>query len=530
MKDKKNENIISDLINPIDYYNLECVQHAFSMMCTKPLSELTSIDSFSYTKNKADKKKRMIVIENNMFVAKIQNDLGMNVDDVYSPFRMLVEFNFKGNWQRAIWFIVYDIMNQQVPYIRVGYKYFKTIKKLDRNDIVRTELKIWDKMTIMDDYSKDFLSKIPNYNDFTMEPNNKKYTRIIGNNYNLYTPFEHKVIDKKLYSEDKWRWTKTLLQHIFGDQYELGLKYVKVLYDLPKQKLPILVLISEERSTGKTTFIDWIELLFGDNTVIINPQDISNSFNSSYADKNIIMIEESRFDSVQAIEKLKNLATQKKILVNTKFVQQYSVPFHGHLIITSNDEHKFSRVDNSEIRYWVRKIPTLKGKANHNILNDLRDEIPYFLYHLESLEDIDTSKSRMVFEAETLETQALTRVKKESLPSLHKEIELLLDSHCSENKNIEEFMFIAKDVKEKWFNNNHKIEINWIHRILKESLKLKRANMCRFVSLEETGIMIKRKSGRPFIYKNQYYGQEIKESTNNTATIFRKEETERNNF
>ena len=58
-------------------------------------------------------------------------------------------------------------------------------------------------------------------------------------------------------------------------------------------------------------------------------------------------------------------------MVNTKHVSHYSVPFYGKLIITSNNEDKFSKVDNEEIRYWVRKVPTLKGKANHNILEDM---------------------------------------------------------------------------------------------------------------------------------------------------------------
>lgn len=515
--DKK---INPDKLNPVDYFNKYHVQYTLNLMCSKPLAEITSINSFSYTKNKADKKKKMIVVENDMFVAKLPNDLGMEVGEKYSPFRMLTEFKFKGNWQRAIWFIVYDIMNCPVPYIRVSTKYFKIINKVDRNGISRTELKVWDKMTIIDDYSKDFLSRIPSYNDFTMEPNNKDYHDIIGNNYNLYSPFEHEVAEDDEYNENGFEWTKILLNHVFGDQYELGLKYVKSLYDLPKQKLPILVLVSDERGTGKTTFMDWIELLFGDNTVIINPQDIANSFNSSYANKNIIMIEESRFESVQATEKLKNLATQKKILVNTKFVQQYSVPFHGHLIISSNDERKFSRVDNSEIRYWVRKIPTLKGKANHNILNDLRNEIPHFLYYLNSLPDIDTTQSRMVFNAEDITTEALSIVKKESLPSLHKELEILLDSHCSENRSVKELFFISKDIKDKWFKNNHKIEVNYIDKILKESMKLGRVNMCRYIPVETEGEYIKKKSGRPFIYINKYYGNKIEESSGITETVF----------
>lgn len=506
----KEEKVIIDpeTINPIDYFNENHAQYILTLMVSKPLGNFTSVNSFSYTENRSDRRKKMIILQDNYFMAMMPNALEMPVGELYSPFRMLVEFEFKNNWKRAVYFIISDIMNNKVPYIRVSTKFFKVIKKVDRNKITRTELKVWDKLTIIDDYGKKYLDKIPIYDDFTIEPNNKTYNQTRGNNYNLYAPFEH--VPKKSYKDIDIRWTVNLLKHIFGEQYELGLQYIKVLYDKPTQKLPILVLTSEERSTGKTTFLDFLELLFGANTVVINPQDIASAFNGTYALSNIIMIEESRFESIQATEKLKNLATQKKILVNTKFVQQYSVPFHGKLIITSNDENRFSRVDNSEIRYWVRKVPTLKGKANHNILEDLRNEIPYFLAMLNEMDDVDTSKSRMVFEAETLKTEALITVKKESRSGLHKELELLLDSHCSENPDIKEFKFIAKDIKHAWFNHNNKIEINYINHVLDKEMKLHRDNMTRYCPLETTNVNIKHKSGKPFIFENPYYDENNK--------------------
>lgn len=489
-------------IDPITWFNENHGQYILNYFIDKPLGKFTGVNSFSYTTVKAHKKKAMIVYEDGLFRATMENDLGMPIGELYTPFRMLVEFKYKHKFLRAIWFIIYDLMGQEYPYIRVGYKYFKCIEKTDRNGIVRRELKVWDKTTIIDDYGKKYLDRIPNYDDFTIEPDNKSFDQIRGNNYNLYAPFEHTPAES--FKEEDIKWTTKLLKHIFGEQYDLGLMYVKVLYDLPTQKLPILVLTSEERSTGKTTFLDFLELLFGANTVVINPQDIANSFNGAYAASNIIMIEESRFDSVQATEKLKNLATQKKILVNTKFVQQYSIPFHGKLIITSNDENKFSRVDDSEIRYWVRKVPTLHGKANHNILNDLKAEIPYFLAKLNSMPDIDTSKSRMVFEHELLKTEALETVKKESRSSLCKELELLFDAHFSENQQVKEVKFIAKDLKENWFSHNNKIEIQYIDSVLKKEMKLERDKMQRYTPL---GVGNRKRSGTPYTLINPYYGK-----------------------
>ena len=295
------------------------------------------------------------------------------------------------------------------------------------------------------------------------------------------------------------------MKHIFGEHYDLGIKYIKILYDKPTQALPILVLISETRQTGKSTFVDYLNILFGDNSVVINPQDISNSFNGSYADKNVICIEESRFESTQATEKLKNLATQKKIMVNTKFVQHYSLPFFGHLIITSNDENKFSKVDSSEIRYWVRKVPKFKGKGNHQILDDMAAEIPYFLHYIDSLPEIDTTKSRMVFEAVELETEELKKVKSESLPGLHKDILIMLDDHCANNITVEYIKFTAKDIKEKFFNQDNSREVNYINKIIRDSIKLCKGKMQRYKPIEKDNETSNSVSGRPYVFKNEYY-------------------------
>lgn len=509
MSKRKKQIISTSSINPVDYFNNNHLADMFELMQDVTNVYSTSIDSLTYVENKSDETKRMIIIEDNCFVAKMDNGLSMQINEKHTPFMMLQKFIFKTSFNQALHHVMYKFMNLDSGYIRVGYKYFKLITKVDRFKVIRTELKVWDKTIIVDDFGRKFLFDIKKYDDFTIEPNNKNYRSVIGNNYNLYSPFAHKFCKEEEYKNDsQWYWTKTLLEHIFGDQIEIGYKYIKTLYDLPKQPLPILVVISEERETGKTTLIDYFNILFGNNAVVINPQDIGNSFNSTYSDKNIIMIEESRFENVQATEKLKALSTQKKISVNTKFIQQYSLPFYGKLIITSNDENKFSKVDDPEIRYWVRKIPSLKGKANHQILDDLTKEIPYFLYYLNSLPDIDVTKSRMVFEAVELETEALKDVKKESRPALHKEIDIMLDDYAANNESIYEFLFTPKDIKDKWFSNNQRIEINYINRILKSSMKLKRSTMQRFIPLESKELISSKKvSGRPYIFKNKYCKQ-----------------------
>lgn len=498
-------------INPVDYFNRKHVQYTYDYMCTLTNIIPNSITSFTYVLNKEDENKHMIVIENEMFVAKMKNGLGMDIGEKYSPFMMMQKFKFKNRFEMTLHWVTSDLMNNKSNYIRVGFKHYKIITKVDRNDIVRVELKLHDKQTIVDDYGKNELDNIPKFDSFTIVPDNKAHSQIIGNNYNLYSKFSHKACTKQEYKGDiGWYWSKNILEHVFGEDdidFEKGVRYMKFLYALPKQILPILVLTSKERITGKSTFIDWICILFGDNAVVVNPQDISNSFNGTYADKNIIAIEESRFEGTQTLEKLKALATQKKLTVNTKFVQQYSVPFYGKLIITSNDENKFSRVDDEEVRYWVRKIPTLKGKANHNILNDLVKEIPQFLYYLENKVPMpDTNKSRMGFTPDEIITDALIIVKRESLPSLHKEIVELLDEHCIQNIKVKEIVFSAIELKRKWFTHNNQYEISYINRILRQSMKLGKPIMKRHIPFETDDGPSIRVAGRVFIIENKYYG------------------------
>jgi len=495
-------------INPIDYYNINHVQDALNVLLDLPNVESTGIDSVTYIQNQSDKTKKMIVIKNARFIPKISNGLYLTVDYEYTPFMMLQKFKFKDNFTQALHYVMTDKMGIETKYVRVGFKYFKNIITVDRYGIERSSLKLWDKYALTDDFGKQALGNVLKYDDFTLLPDNKNYVDVFKGNYNLYSKFSH-IENTSEFNPLNTVWTLNLLKHIFGEQFEHGITYIKTLYDYPKQALPILVLVSEERMTGKTTLIDWFSVLFGANMVVINPQDIGSSFNSSYADKNVIAIEESRFDGIQSTEKLKNLATQKKIMVNAKYTSPYSIPFYGKLIITSNDESKFSKVDSEEIRYWVRKIPSLTGKANHTILDTLVKEIPYFLQYLSALPDIDTTKSRMVFDADEIKTDALESVKAESLPGLHKELNELFDEYGMNNPDRKEFLFTPIMIKKMWFERNSKIEIHYINRILKDSMKLSRLKMQRFVPLNAIDQYSAKVSGRPYSIQNKHYSNLI---------------------
>ncbi len=367
-------------------------------------------------------------------------------EKTYNNLEMAANCFFSGNIVQAISYIRSQATDDQHEYVRVGVDYFKLKKSKDQFGISRLEYRPWNKTEIVQDMGRDYIDQMPKYDGFRNEPDNKNYKRVHDNDLNQYQPFSHKPAGE-IADKSKFPWIAMFIKHIFGEQEELGYKYIKVMYDHPKHILPILVLASTERQTGKSTFVDFMSILFGDNSVVLNPENISSQFNGSYASKTLLMIEESFFEKRSTLEKLKNLGTQKRITVNKKNITEYTVPFYGKLIITSNDEKKFTRIDEQEIRYWVRIVPSIKGEGNHSILSDFKEEIPYFLDYINEMEDIDLDKSRMVFTSKEIETDAVKVVKENSKEGLMKDVELIFEELISNaSEETKEICFNSSDM------------------------------------------------------------------------------------
>ena len=67
----------------------------------------------------------------------------------------------------------------------------------------------------------------------------------------------------------------SLVEHIFGEQYELGMDYLQLLYLRPLQRLLVLLLVSDERNTGKTTFLNLLKSIFGGNVTFNTNEDLA---------------------------------------------------------------------------------------------------------------------------------------------------------------------------------------------------------------------------------------------------------------
>ena len=388
-----------------------------------------------------------------------------------SKFTCLSILKFKGNFNACMSFITLKYQSKEIPYIRVGTDYFKVIYKKDRYGLPRRTIKAWKKETITLDHTSSILTHIARFDDFCIEPDNVHFEQMIENLYNLYAEFTHKPHPTPV-TTDQIPASLTLIHHIFGEQYEMGLQYMKVLYQCPRQALPVLSLLSSERETGKTTFINWLNMIFGDNYVQIGPEDLGKAFNSHYASKNIIAIDETLIEKTAAGEKLKSLATAKSITVDHKFVANYMLPFFAKIILCTNKVLDFMRIDDEEIRFWVRRVPHI-AKKNTAMEEQLAQEIPMFLrYILDCVPMPDFSHSRMVFTAGQISNQYLDQVKEESRSTLYKELSIAFTNLFNEWTTYTEFHCTPTDIKKKFFASEHNISASYIHKVLRDEFKL----------------------------------------------------------
>lgn len=300
-------------------------------------------------------------------------------------------------------------------FARVGDGYWEFVLVPNKYGQLEKQLHQRKKETIKDDYGKSIFEHIPKYKAFCNVPSHIHYKPIINQCFNRYFEFEHEP------EEGDCETTLYFVRHIFGEQYDLGLDYLQLLYQKPQQILPILCLVSAENNTGKSTFIKWIKSIFTNNCTIVGNAELSNDFNAGWATKLIIACEESFIDKKPVVEKIKALSTGDKIVINQKGKDHIEVDFFGKFILASNNEDSFIIASKADIRYWVRKIPVPKND-NVKLLSTIIPEIPAFLHFLNKREMVTKQQSRMWFAPSAIHTDALNRLIEQNLPKIIKEI------------------------------------------------------------------------------------------------------------
>lgn len=339
------------------------------------------------------------------------------------------EFIYKGNpyYADENGKLAVSWKGQQKNYVRIGVDYYKKIVEKAPNGQTEINIIKWSKENIRQDFhnSKEFINMIEKCDAFTNVPENdpNKYKQIIVSEkdgitsrlYNRYSPIYH------IPAEGSWRTINKLLHHIFdyknvaGESlYDFALDYIQLLYTQPVKHLPILCLVSKERGTGKTTFLNLLRAIFIENMRILDSERLMSKFNGHWAGKLIVSVDESFINMDEkngAGNKLKMIATNATIPCEGKGKDSTEVPNISKLILCSNDEYNFVKIDMEENRYCIIKVNPIEETKDPHMFDKMVEEIPAFLYFLKNRQLYYPEKSRLWFDERIFETEALNKIK-----------------------------------------------------------------------------------------------------------------------
>lgn len=357
-----------------------------------------------------------------------------------------------------------ETLRNESPFVRVGTTLYKIVNQPRLNGGYVKKRIVWNNETLRQDYGKDYLANVPKYDGFCTVPDHVNYRQVIDNFLNLYEPIGHQP------KEGDFSHIQALLHHIFGEQYELGVDYLQLLYMHPIQKLPILLLVSEERNTGKSTFLNFLKAMFRNNVTFNTNEDFRSQFNSDWAGKLIIVVDEVLLNRREDSERLKNLSTTLSYKVEAKGKDRDEIAFFAKFVLCSNNERLPVIIDPGETRYWVRKIHHLENDDTH-FLQKLIEEIPAFLYFLQHRTLTTQNVSRMWFSPKQTETAALLKIIRCNKSKYEVEAAELIKK-IMECMEIDSFSFCLNDLLILLNLSQVRIDKHWLRKIVTEDWKL----------------------------------------------------------
>ena len=217
-------------------------------------------------------------------------------------------------------------------FVRVGTTLYKLADMpLVGGGFVRKRI-VWNNETLRQDYGRDYLATVPKYDGFCTVPDHVNYQPVVGSFLNLYEPTGHHP------KQGVFPHIEALARHIFGEQYETfghGTT-LQLLYLQPIEKLPILLLVSEERNTARARSFNFLKALFGGNVTFNTNEDFRSQFNSDWAGKLLILVDEVLLDRREDSERLKNLSTTLSYKVEAKGKDRDEISFFAKFVLCSN--------------------------------------------------------------------------------------------------------------------------------------------------------------------------------------------------
>ena len=370
-------------------------------------------------------------------------------------------------------------------FIRVNDDYFKIVFRPDQTGNKYKSFLKTNKGTIIDDYKNHILKYIPKYEDFTYIASHIDYKQVIDGFFNEYNELSHKP------TEGKCDTILHIIKHVFGEKYyDFAVDYLQIMYRSPYQRLPILLLESDEKNTGKSTFGTLIYKIFQDNAIKIGNNDIQSDFNAIWIKRLAIIVDETSLEKQGIMQMLKRLSTETgKVTTNEKNKAQREVNFIGKFIFMSNDEGKALPIENGDNRFAVFKVPTFQEKGYPIIANieaKIEAEIPAFLNYLLKRTLVHKSNGeRMYFGHSVYKTDQLQKYMINNVSKLAKAIRELINDTFEMFPDVYEFKFSVANIMTELKDEFRTMERVYVKSVIEKELNLQpqKKNKYTFYSL-----------------------------------------------
>jgi len=424
-----------------------------------------------------------------------------SVESFYEKYRTFIgekEFLFKN----AIYFCPENgkprflYHNDVKKFFRIGTSWMKNIQKPDKFGDLVEQIIPFSISEISRDYPQNkfpgFIDQINRYDAYCNEPMwTSEYKREISGCYNLANPIAHKA------QRGGVDFTIKFLKHIFqgegslekvinengaisyqedcitGDSFTVGLDYLTLMFQNPKQMLPVPILVSKEYGTGKSTFLKWLKIIFGSNMAILNNEQFKMRFNGHYITKFIIAIDEGFLDVDKKAEKerLKQLVTSDTQLLEFKGVDLQEFYYYGKVILCSNDADSVMKMEDDENRWFVLKVPPIpEEEKDPDSELKLKEEVPAWLNFLMNRKVHHKKESRLWFKDEHFITDQFQEIVKNTKSRAQKTLEEVIVEMFQTYRYTPLKLSLAYITKMVNDSSKYKVDKVDVKKILKENL------------------------------------------------------------
>jgi predicted DNA-binding ArsR family transcriptional regulator len=356
-------------------------------------------------------------------------------------------------------------------FIRVKDDYFKIVYRPDRSGKKYKCLLRLAKPTITDDHTKRILKHIKKYDDFCLVASHIDYRQEINGFFNQYSELTHTP------KEGNCDTILHIIRHVFGTEYyEFALDYIQLLYMNPYQRLPIILMESEEKNTGKSTFGTLMYLIFQDNAIKIGNTDLESDFNGIWVQRSVIIVDETSLAKKGVTQMLKRFSTETgKVTINEKNKVKQEVDFIGKFLFFSNEEGKALPIERGDPRWAVFKIPTFKEKGypeDPHIESKMSSEIPHFLHFIKNRKLVYSDESRMWFAPSVYQTPQLMMYYENSISKIAIAIKNLAKDTFAVFQEEEEIKFSLTNIMDELKENVRNLERDKVREALEKELKI----------------------------------------------------------